>query len=268
MARRQYIFLLGFFLLPVIIEIIIVAAVPTPNEVQISLTSNQRVADAKRTFEISMYNPQTIVMYASSDANSARTRLVNTIESAGATLEELSSNTVLSYVQERYQATEETFINKYQMGFAMFPFTAPNYSLLIGSYFSTINYHTIPTSLNVGSTSLFQFYANSSAKKITTTNQPILTSSTAYTTLTRFFELLPCFDTIPVSLFNFLNSILVSIFISVLIMTIIQERVIQSKDLQLLTNTGKGCYWFSSTIFDLIVCLIVSALITIVVVVS
>jgi hypothetical protein len=138
-------------------------------------------------------------------------------------------------------------------------------NLVFNSYFSTVNYHAMPTSLSVGSTILFQFFAGSSAKKIITTNEPIITTVSAYTVGERFFEIIYCFDTIPLSLFNFLNSIVAGLFISILLVPLIQERISHSKDLQLLTNLTKRSYWLSNIIFDLCLCFILCGLLTIIV---
>jgi len=172
----------------------------------------------------------------------------------------------LNYVRERYLQTEEIFINKYQIGFAVYNTgTSSLPSLIIDSFFSTVNYHAMATSLALSATNLFQFYANSSRKMIRTINQPILTPSKVYSSAEQFFELLYCFDTIPLSLFNFLNAILASIFMSILLVPIVHERVTHSKDLQLLTNLSKKIYWFSNVCFDLSLCLLLSTLLTIIV---
>jgi hypothetical protein len=152
------------------------------------------------------------------------------------------------------------------MGFALYNnLTSSVPSLTFNSYFSTVNYHAMPTSLSVASTNIFQFYANSSAKKIITTNKPIITTSTSYTASQLFFQILYCFDTLPLSLFNFLNSIVAALFISILIVPLIQERVAHCKDLQLLTNLKRRSYWFSNTIFDICLCFILCSLLTIIV---
>ena len=265
-ARRQLVFIFGFFLFPIIVEILIVSVIPTPKVIQSSLAQNDRVAGAHLTLVPSIYNPQTMVVYADNDGNSARTRLLDFIQGTGATVDELSTDTVLSYVTDRYLVNEDTFINKYQMGFGIYPVVTPFYSaLFINNYFSTVNYHTIPTSLSASATNIFQFYANSSAKKITTTSQPILTTAVGFTAIARFFDEIYCFDTLPTTLFSFLNSILASVFIGVLVLPIIQERINQSKDLQLLTNVSKGTYWFSNVIFDYSACILICVLLTIVI---
>ena len=249
-----------------LIEILIVSVLPTPKQIQASLAQNDRITDAQVTLLPSIYNPHTVVTYSDTNVNNVRTRLINYLQSTGATIDEISSDTVLSYVTDRYLRSEDVFINRYQMGFASYNnLTSPTPSLVFNSYYSTVNYHTMATSLSVGSTNLFQFYANSSAKKIVTTNQPILTTSTIYTAGQRLFEIIYCFDTLPLSLFNFINSIMATLFISILIIPLIQERISHSKNLQLLTNLTKASYWLSNIIFDLSICFILCALLTIIV---
>ena len=177
-----------------------------------------------------------------------------------------TTDTVLSYVDGKYLVTEDAFINTYQMAFALYNnLTSSVPSLTFNSYFSTVNYHAMATSLSVASTNLFQFYANSSTKKITTTNQPVLTTAPTPSFGDQVFNIIYCFDTIPLSLFNFINSIVAALFISILIAPLVEERVTHSKDLQLLTNLSKGTYWFANVVFDLSACLILCILLTIVV---
>ncbi|CAF4163607.1 unnamed protein product, partial [Adineta steineri] len=180
--RRQYVFLVGFFLFPIVIEILMVSVFPSPQDVQASLVQNNHVVGAQVTFQPSIYNPQTIVTYANNNGTNARTHLMNYLQNTGATIDEISSDTILSYVQNRYYASEDIFVNKYQIALALYNnLTSTSPSLTFNSYFSTVNYHAMPVSLSAASTNLFQFYANSTTKKITTTNQPIITTSTTYT---------------------------------------------------------------------------------------
>ncbi|CAF3938721.1 unnamed protein product [Rotaria magnacalcarata] len=261
--RRQYAFLFVFFLIPILLEILIVSIFPSPQDIQASLVQNNRVKNAQVTLLPSIYNPHTIVIYSNDSTMTARIRFLDYIQNTSATIDELSTNNVIQYVTDECSTNEQFFVNKYQMGFAFYKNLTT--SLIFDSYFSTVNYHAMATSLSVASTNLFQFYANSSAKKIITTNQPIITPTTAYTALQRFFELIYCFDTIPLALFNFLNSILAALFISILIVPSIQERINHSKDLQLLTNLTKKTYWFSNITFDLLACFLLCSLLTIIV---
>jgi hypothetical protein len=265
--RRQYIVLFGFFILPILTEILIVSVLPTPQQIQVSLTQNEHIVNAQVTLLPSIYNPHTIVTYSNNNGNNAQASLTNYLQSTGATIDAISTDTILDYVDSRYLASEDIFINTYQIAIGLYNnltlSATPN--LVFNSYFSTVNYHAMPTSLSVGSTILFQFFAGSSAKKIITTNEPIITTVSAYTVGERFFEIIYCFDTIPLSLFNFLNSIVAGLFISILLVPLIQERISHSKDLQLLTNLTKRSYWLSNIIFDLCLCFILCGLLTIIV---
>jgi len=262
--RRQYIFLLGFFFLPILIEILAVSVFPTPQQIQASLAQNDRVPNAQVTLLPSLYNPHTIVTYSNNNGNNVQTNLINFLQGTGATVNQISTDTVLSYVTGRYLTSEDVFVNTYQMAFASYNnLTGIPPTLVFNSYFTTVNFHAMATSLSAASTNLFQFYANSAAKKIITTNQPILTTSTLFSASDLLFEFILCFDTLPLSLFNFINSVLGALFISILLIPLIQERITHAKDLQLLTNLTKRSYWFSNIIFDLSICIILCALLTI-----
>ncbi len=137
--------------------------------------------------------------------------------------------------------------------------TSTSPALKMNAYFSTVNLHTMPTSLGMAATNLFQFYANSSSKSIVTTNPP----STSY--VGQALNVLYCFEIFPVSLFSFINCVIVTIFISILLLTLITERLNRSKDLQLLTNLTKRTYWISNWFFDFLLCLILIGLLTIIV---
>ena len=269
LSRRQILFLVSFFLLPIILEIITVAVIPTPNEISTSILQNQRYPDAQIQLIPSIYNPHTIVTYANNNGYNAQTRLRNDLLSTGADIQELSGNTIMSYVLSQRAQSENNFINKYQLGFALFNnLTSPSPSLTFDTFFSTVNYHGMGTSLAVAATNLFQFYSNSSSKMIITTNQPIVVNSGSSTGQAYFFQLIFCFDTIPVSLFNFINGIIAAIFISTLCLNIIHERTSRAKNLQLLTGLSKFTYWLSNALYDFILCLLLCSLLTIIVKVS
>jgi hypothetical protein len=263
-SRRQISLFLGFFLLTILLEILTVSAIPTPQKIQQSLANYPRVIDASVTLIPSIYNPQTIVAYANSNSNNAETNLINYLSGTGATVTEISTDTVLSYVTSRFYQSEDIFINTYKLGFAAYNNGTPSPSLVMNAYFSTVNFHTMPTSLGVAATNLFQFYANSS-KSIVTTNQPIITSSASTSYIAQVIDYLYCFEVFPISLFSFLNSVIATIYIGILLLTLITERISNSKDLQLLTNLKRRGYWISNWIFDFSLCLILISLLTIIV---
>ncbi|CAF2249794.1 unnamed protein product [Rotaria magnacalcarata] len=269
LTRRQISFLIGFFLIPMLLEILIVAILPTPITIQTSILQNERVVDAQVQLQPSIYNPHTTIIYANNNASSALLRLNTYLTNTNAAIDQISANTIVNKVVSEWTESEEIFVNKYQMGFGIFNnLTSTNLLLTFEVYFSTINYHTMATSLNVATTNLFQFYANSSLKSIVTTNQPLLTNEKLLVGQDLFFEMIYCFDTLPLSLFNFINSILAAIFIGILSSNVIRERLTHSKDLQLLTRLSKFTYWFSTAIYDFALCLILCSILTIIVKIS
>lgn len=266
LSRRQILFLVSFFFLPIILEILTVAVIPTPNEISTSILQNRRYPDAQIQLIPSIYNPHTIVTYANNNGNNAQTRLRNYLVNTGADIQELSDNTIGNYVLSQRAQSEYNFINRYQIGFALFNnLTTSSPSLTFDTFFSTVNYHGMGTSLAVAATNLFQFYSNSSSKMITTTNQPIVIRSESSTGQAYFFQLIFCFDTIPVSLFNFINGIIAAIFISTLCLNIIHERTSHAKNLQLLTGLSKLTYWLSNALYDFILCLLLCSFLTIII---
>ncbi|CAF4073177.1 unnamed protein product, partial [Rotaria sp. Silwood2] len=262
LSRRQIFVLLGFLLGPLLIEIITISALPSPKDIQASLLQNERIKDAQVTLIPSIYNPQTIVIYSNETDNQIKGYLRNYLTNMGANIDEITTNDITDYVLSRNNDSYDTYVNKYQMGFSI---DRSSTSPTLNVFFSTVNYHTMATGLSVATTCLFQYYANSSSKSIQTINQPILTYSESVTARAIFYDRIYCFDTVPLSLLNFINGVIASIFISILVLNVIRERISHSKDLQLLTNTSKKLYWFSNFLYDLTLCLIISALLTIVV---
>ncbi len=257
--------MIGFFLLPIILEIITVTLIPSPQTISTSILQNQRYPDAQIQLIPSIYNPQTIITYSNNNGYNAQTRLINYLTNTYASIVQLSSNTIMSYVLSQWNQSENNFVNTYQLGFALFNnLTTGSPSLTFDAFFSTVNYHEMATSLGVATTNLFQFYASSTSKMITTINQPIVITA-SQDQQSYFFQLIFCFDTIPVSLFNFINGIIASIFISILTFNIICERISRAKNLQLLTGLSKFTYWLSHAVYDFILCLLLCSLITIIV---
>lgn len=101
---------------------------------------------------------------------------------------------------------------------------------------------------------VFQFYGNSSSKRILTITQPLLISSGTLGGQTLFFQRIFSFDTI-----------LVSIFISLLVLNLLRKRTSRSKDLQLLSGLLKFTYLFSHAMCDFILCFMIISLLSVIV---
>ncbi|CAF1185322.1 unnamed protein product, partial [Didymodactylos carnosus] len=252
---RQYIFLIGFFLLSILIEIIIVCAFPTPVQILSTLLQNDHVKFAQVQLIPSIYNSkQTIVVYGNNFSE---------LQNVG-TIEQLTTDTIMSYIQQGYHETEMIFIQKYQIAQARYT------NVTFNAYFSTVNYHAAAVSLGVSMNQLFQYYSNSSqTKQIITINQPIITTeSTSTSSSADLLAKLFCFDIIPMSLFGFMNSIVATLYTSMIILLITTERVSKSKYLQLMANLSKWIYWLSNATYDFVLCFILCSLLTIIVKIS
>ncbi|CAF1607738.1 unnamed protein product, partial [Adineta ricciae] len=263
--RRRYNFLLAFFIFPILFQILIVIFIPSAQDTQAAFAHNAHIKDAQVKFNPSSYNPHTVVIYSNDHETYIYKNLINSLEKSGANIDEIHTNDILDYIHDRYLIDEETFINKYQMAFSIsFNETLIENPFSYNIYFSTVNFHVMPTSLNIMSSNLFQYYSNSTLKQIETINQPIIIPKESSKYIGDFFDILYCFDVLPLSLFNFIDSIIGIVFIGILILPITQERLNHSKNLQLLTNLSKKIYWLSNIIFDICLCLILSSILTII----
>ncbi|CAF1643077.1 unnamed protein product, partial [Didymodactylos carnosus] len=254
-----------FFLCPILLQILIVAAIPTPTQILSTLLQNDHVKGASVQLVPSIYNLQTIVTYGNNNNTGTLTSLVRYLTNQSATVDLISTDTILTYIQSQYRQTETIFIHKYQIAQGLYN-NVTTTSLTFDAFYSTVNYHTAAVSLGVSMTQLYQFYSNSQSKQIITTNQPIITTNSASTSKAADVLLkLFCFDTIPLSLFGFLTTIVAMIFTSLLISIVIKERMNHSKQLQLMCKLPKFIYWFSNVMFDFILCLIICSILTIII---
>lgn len=92
-------------------------------------------------------------------------------------------------------------------------------------------------------------------QSITTYNEPIIPSYSKYYG-NDFLKYLGCFDILPLSIFNFSMSLLLSFVISINVMHVSREKINGSKKMQILSNTSKLVYWTSNYLFDITIYLI------------
>jgi hypothetical protein len=103
-------------------------------------------------------------------------------------------------------------------------------------FYSTMAFHSSANAVHEATNLLLAFSTNDFNKRITTYNQPFKSNNTLYYG-DEFIKYLACLDILPVSYFNMLNSIIIVIIMSVLVITIGRERISGSKTLQLLAGT-------------------------------
>ncbi|CAF1351988.1 unnamed protein product, partial [Didymodactylos carnosus] len=273
-SRRQYLTTLGFILIPLIIEIIIIVVLPTPGQIQSSILQNDHIKNASVQLIPSIYNTQeqqqTVVIYGNSN-NTPLINLRNYLSvNQNINVEQITTDTIMSYVQQRYNQTEMLFMYKYQIAQSFYLNLTATLPLTFDAYFSTVNYHTMAVSLGVSMTQLFQYYSNNSQKEIITTNMPLITTSNSTSTSSsELLQKLMCFDALPQTLFGFLNTVLAVIFTSIFLIQIIKERRTHSKNLQLICNhLSYFIYWLSNFVYEFVWSIIMCTLLTIIVKIS
>ncbi|CAF4991359.1 unnamed protein product, partial [Rotaria socialis] len=116
LSRRQILVLIGFFLGPLVIEILSISTLPSPQAIQGSLLQNERVENAEVTLLPSIYNPHTIVINSNDAENKMQGYLSNYLTEMGANLDVINTSNITDYVLSRNQVSYDVYVNKYQMG--------------------------------------------------------------------------------------------------------------------------------------------------------
>ncbi len=151
------------------------------------------------------------------------------------------------FVLER-RRLEPTFLtNDLYLGMSL-NITSEN-KLFVTLYYSTMAFHSSANAVHEITNLFLAFLTNNFNKRIVTYNQPFKSNNTLYYG-DEFIKYLACLDILPVSYFNMLNSIIIVLIMSVMVITIGRERISGSKTLQLLAGTRSLTYWTANYIFD------------------
>ena len=209
------------------------------------------------SLNLNQYGTQTIPYYISgNNVTGAQYLLQNTLGSvSGANLVPVNTSDVNNYVLGLRTSNLNSFIYDYFVGLSL---DYTNTTLSSTFYYSSLAFHSSACILNQISNMILISLTNDNSYSITTINSP-LASNSSLSNSTSFLELLACLDTLPLSLLNFINSIIIAFVISILVMHIARERLNGSKQLQFLSGTHYLTYWISNYIFDLIVCFFIAS---------
>jgi hypothetical protein len=216
------------------------------------------------TLGLSNYNSQTLP-YTLNDSTSNASNLVQSYfqqpSKSFVQLQQLNQS-VDSYVSQKRKDDLNNLIKNYFAGLSI---TASNGALSFIAYYSTFVYHSSANIIHEISNMLLAYYnSDGITKTITTYNTPI-SASDSRNNGSDFLLFLACIDSFPLSLFNFLNAVLIGLIISTIVMSVGQERNNNSKTLQLLSGTHYITYWVSNHIFDWSICFLNSLVILVVV---
>lgn len=164
------------------------------------------------------------------------------------------SNSVFDYVNEKHRNDVMSLLKENYFGFGWSvnqtsPFDVNKFEIV--AYYSRMAYHTPAVMVNEISNLLLAYLSgNQLDKTISTYNVPLTPSYSKYYG-NDFIKYLGCFDILPLSIFNFAVSLLLSLVISINVMHVSKENINESKKLQILSNTNQLVYWASNYIFDL-----------------
>jgi hypothetical protein len=250
---RRYILALISLFMPLVLEAIICLIIPSGSSIQSALTRTVS-SSGSVNLQVSNYAPYTFP-YALTGNSANFQNLLSTYYTTsnrpGITLQNCSYDNVSSVVLQLRKDDVRNLASNYYTGMSFNIVNSTN--LYATAYYSTFVYHSPGVVLNEISNLILAYYSsNSLTNTISTTNTPIASSSTL--TGNNFVDYLACLDTLPLSILNFINAIVIGFVISFIVVHVGRERINGSKSLQLLSGTHFVTYWTANHIFDFIIC--------------
>lgn len=249
---RRYILAALLLLLPLIAEIFICAVIPAQSNQDTAVTS-AAVTIGNNDLRISNYGSFNLP-YFKTDPTGSLTTYINSVYTStsrpNVNLNLITNADINNYVLSlRGSGLYKNLLKDYYAGMNL------NYTgsvLYANAYFSSLAFHSSASIINEINTLNLMTLAGDSTKSIRTYNIPYKQNST---TSNSFLDSLACIDTLPLSLLNFMNSIIVAFIISVMVMHVARERCNGSKQLQMLSGLHYATYWLSNYVFDFLTCL-------------
>ena len=250
---RRYILALISIFMPLVLEAVICAIIPSGSSIQSTLIRTVSSL-GNVNLNVNLYAPYTIPYAVTGNSANFETLLstfYTTSNRPGITLLNCTYDNVSSTVLQLRKNSVQNLVGNYYTGMSFYINSTKLYAT---AYYSTLAFHSPGVILNEISNLILAYYSsNSLTNTISTVNAPIPASSTL--TGNDFVDYLACLDTLPLSILNFINAILIGFIISFIVVHVGRERVNGSKGLQLLSGTHFVTYWASNHIFDFIVCL-------------
>ena len=253
---RRYVLAIITLILPFLIEVILCEVIPSGTSLKSSLTGSTYTYSTNN-LQIENYQPYTMP-YALTGSTGSFQNLLSIFYTnsnrAGITLEQISYDNISAYVLQKRKDNVLNLVSNYYTGMS---FNITNSTTLSATaYYSTFAYNSPGSILNEISNLILAFLnSNNLTQSIKTYNTPISATSVSTTSTNSFIDVLPCMDTLPYSLLNLGNSIIVGLIISLLVVHVGREKGNGSKGLQLLSGTHFITYWIANYLFDLAVCI-------------
>lgn len=250
---RRYVIAFLILALPFLLEAVFSSIIPSQTNLINSLKGiNTNVGSY--VLSTGNYSKQTLPYYINGSSAYATTQSILTnyyssSKMSGVQLLNMQTDTINDYVLTLRHQNIKNIINDYFVGLSLNQTNSTYLEAIV--YYSTLAFHSSANVLNDIDNILLAMLTNDATKSISTTNKPIAANGSLSSN--NYLEVLACIDSLPVSLLDFLNSLIVALLVGFMVIHPGRERLNGSKQLQYLSGTHYAIYWLSNYLFDLAV---------------
>ena len=250
---RRTILAICILVIPWLFEAVVVGILPSTSS-QISQFSQTVSASGTYTLALNSYGSNVLPYYLNGTASTTvlQTYLTSRYASSGVTLNQITSDPN-DYVLSQRKANIQNIYSNYYLGMLLNLVTGTKLNAIV--YYNSMAFHSSANILNEIDNLLY-YVANSNNQDytVTTVNSPIAANSSAKSSAS-FLEALACIDSQPVTLLNFIISIIIALIMSFQVIHVARERINGSKQMQMLSGIHYVTYWIANYLFDLIIML-------------
>ena len=218
--RRRFLLALFSSFLPVVALTVLCSIIP--GESNLINTLLGKVFNTSNNLNSSQYGLQQIPYYIK-DNDATLTEIINENYANNislATFIKYKNDTINEDILSKRKENTSAFINDYYLGMSLANINGDIFGVI---KYSTLAYHSCAVALNIINNIILQAIPGFSQMSITTVNTPISPTSNV-TGSSNFLEILACLDSFPVSLLNFIYSVIVAFIISIMVMNITREK--------------------------------------------
>lgn len=241
---------------PLLLEIVFFSLIPSETNLISSLANSftgshlgQQTAGSSYRYKLAIDNYHSYSAPYAINSSSSISYFVNSVSSMpGVNLMAMNSNSINTNVLQLRKNNFTKFINDYFVGFSLNQYDEANLSANI--YYSSLALHSSANILDQVDNWILQTAMNDSDYRIKTYNSPLPADTNALTGFATLLEILACLDILPLSLLNFIISLIAAFLVGIVGIHAIRERSNGSKQLQYLTGTHYSTYWISNYLFD------------------
>ena len=257
---RRWVLAIVMLVFPVVLEIVASTFLPSSSDFLASLLETGSVKPLN--INMNMYGRQNIPLsYTDNISQDERSLLKSYLElSSQKNVSKTSINfmdvdvgneTLNDFVLKERERELKLIYSDYYGGIAMSK-NPSNQLLSFVLYHSSLVYHSSVNILHLVNNMMLTLATNDTKKSIKTINAPVKAVLNSNFD-PRDLDIFGCLESIPFSLLDFINSIIIALIISLSTIHLTRERKNGSKALQLLSGTHFTTYWIANYIFEYLV---------------